>query len=52
MCGKPIEFGLVNDAIATWEAADNVVPLHVDVGTGSEQVSGKLENCTGKTVAK
>jgi len=43
---------LGDDAIATWEAADNVVPLHVDVGTGSEQESGKLENRTGKTVAK
>jgi len=43
---------LGDDAIATWEAADNVVPLHVAVGTDDEQSAAKLENRTGKTVAK
>jgi integrase len=36
--------GLADDAVATWEAADTVVPLHVE--------TAELENVTGKTVAK
>ena len=43
---------LGDDAIANWEAADNVVPLQVAVGTDDEQSAAKLENRTGKTVAK
>ena len=43
---------LGDDAIANWEAADNIVPLHVAVGTDDEQSAAKLENRTGKTVAK
>jgi hypothetical protein len=43
---------LGDDAIANWEAVDNVVPLQVAVGTDDEQSAAKLENCTGKTVAK
>ena len=43
---------LADDGVASWETADNVVPLHVEVGTGSEHESEKLENRTGKVVAK
>jgi integrase len=51
---------LGEDAMALWEQADKrakVVPLHVDVSsvddeTSSEQSAAKLENRTGKTVAK
>jgi hypothetical protein len=35
---------LGDDAMANWEAADNVVPLHVE--TSSEQSAAKLENRT------
>lgn len=44
---------MADDAVAMWEAADarNVVPLH-PVSTVSEQIPAKLENPTGKTVAK
>jgi integrase len=41
---------LADDAVATWEAADNVVPLHVE--TSGEQSTAELEKRTGKTVAK
>jgi hypothetical protein len=41
---------LADDGVASWETADNVVP--VEIGTGSEHESEKLENRTGKVVAK
>jgi hypothetical protein len=42
---------LADDAVALWERSDgrdNVVPLHVSIGTPSEQSAAELEKRTGK----